>query len=132
MEMPENIESGSNKIRDNEFGKFAENIAAEYYVIHGYAIRERNCRIGRNEIDIIAQLDNTMVFVEVKARSGRDGSALESVTHDKMKRMAKAADSYLKNQKGIYEYRYDIFTLTGDFESYETEVFMDAFVSPLL
>ena len=37
-----------------------------------------------------------------------------------------------KRLNGDYEYRYDIFALTGDFDDYEVEVFEDAFVSPLL
>lgn len=122
----------SKKLRDLEFGRFAENVAAEFYISHGYAIRERNWRLNRIEIDIIAQKNNIIVFVEVKARSGRDMSAADSVTMDKMKKMARGADVYLKRMQGDYEYRYDIFALTGDFDKYETEIFEDAFVSPLL
>lgn len=121
-----------NKHRDLEFGKFAEGIAAEYYIREGYAIRERNWRHKRIEIDLIVQTGNIIVFVEVKARSGRDMDALDSVTFDKMKRMTKGADIYLKSLQGDYEYRYDIFTLTGDMKNYTTKVFEDAFVSPLM
>lgn len=120
------------KIRDHEFGKFAEDRAADYYIAGGYAIRERNWRFKRIEIDIIAQLGNVIVFVEVKARSGRDMDALSSVTLDKMKRMTRGADVYLKGLVGDYEYRYDIATLTGDFDNYTLEVFEDAFISPML
>lgn len=120
------------KHRDIAFGRFAEDKAAEYYITNGYAIKERNWRLKRAEIDIIAQIDNTMVFVEVKARSGKDTNPLEAVDLDKMKRMAKGADVYLKMQKGDYEYRYDIVTLTGDFDNYEIKVYEDAFISPLM
>lgn len=120
------------KIRDLEFGKFAEEKAAEYYISQGYAIRERNWRLKRIEIDLIAQRGNVMVFVEVKARSGRDTDALDAVTPDKMRRMTRGADIYLRMQPAAFEYRYDIFTLTGDFGEYRTEVFEDAFLSPLM
>lgn len=122
----------TDKLRNLEFGKFAEEKAAEFYISNGYAIRERNWRLGKIEIDIIAQEGNTIVFIEVKARSGRDMSPADAVTLDKMKKMTRGADSYLKSMNGDYEYRYDIFALTGDFITYSTEVFMDAFVSPLL
>lgn len=122
----------TDKLRNLEFGKFAEEKAAEFYISNGYAIRERNWRLGKIEIDIIAQEGNTIVFIEVKARSGRDMSPADAVTLDKMKKMTRGADSYLKSMNGDYEYRYDIFALTGDFTTYSTEVFMDAFVSPLL
>lgn len=120
------------KQRDLEFGRFAEGIAAEHYIREGYAIRERNWRHKRIEIDLIAQKENIIIFVEVKARSGRDMDALDSVTFDKMKRMTRGADIYLKKLQGDYEYRYDIFTLTGDMHNYTTNVFEDAFVSPLM
>ena len=121
-----------NKLRDLAFGKFAEDKAAEFYISNGYAIKERNWRHHRIEIDIIAQTGNIIVFVEVKARSGRDMSAADAVTMDKMKSMARGVDAYLKSLQGDFEYRYDIFALTGDFDDYSVEVFEDAFVSPLL
>ena len=118
--------------RDYEFGKFAEEIATNYYISKGYAIKERNWRLGKIEIDVIAQKGNTVVFIEVKARSGRNEDAKDAVNLDKMKRMARGADSYLKGQRGELEYRFDIFALTGDFHNYQTEVYEDAFLSPLL
>lgn len=121
------------KLRDLQFGKFAEEKAAEYYIRKGYAIRERNWRHRHIEIDIIAQYGNVIVFVEVKARSGRDMSPFEAITLDKMKHMTRGADYYLRHiEFGDYEYRYDIFGLTGDFDDFSIEVLEDAFVSPLL
>ncbi len=125
--------SRESKLRDLEFGKFAEEKASEYYIKNGYAIRERNWRHHRIEIDLIAQIGSIIVFVEVKARSGRDMHPVDAVNMDKMKSMTRGADYYLKYvMHGDYEYRYDIFALTGDFENYEVEVLEDAFVSPLL
>lgn len=123
----------TDKIRDHAFGKFAEDKAAEYYITRGYALRERNWRIGRQiEIDLIVQQGNVVAFVEVKARSGRDQDPIEAVSLDKMKRMSRGADAYLKRLEGDFEYRYDIFALTGDFDDYSVDVVIDAFVSPLL
>ncbi|MBD5355920.1 MAG: YraN family protein [Bacteroides sp.] len=121
------------KLRDLEFGRFAEDKAAEYYIKNGYAIRERNWRYHHIEIDLIVQADNVIVFVEVKARSGRDVHPLEAVTLTKMKRMTRGADYYLRCMvHGNFEYRYDIVTLIGDFSDYIIEIYEDAFVSPLL
>lgn len=119
------------KIRDHEFGKFAEDRAADYYVSKGYALRERNWRLNKIEIDLIVQIENVVVFVEVKARSGRHTHPLDAVTPDKMRRMSRGANAYLNTMQGDLEYRYDIFTLTGDFKDYHIEVFEDAFISPL-
>lgn len=124
--------SREQKLRNLEFGKFAEQIAFEFYVSQGYAIRERNWRLGKIEIDLISQKGNVIVFTEVKARSGKDTDPLETVTSEKRRFMMRAADSYLRNMKGNFEYRYDIFTLTGDMTSYKTDFYPDAFLSPLL
>src|SRR5512136_3123638 len=48
-----------------ETGAIAENIAADYLSKRGYKIRERNYRTREGEIDIIAEKDGTLVFVEV-------------------------------------------------------------------
>lgn len=120
------------KIRDHEFGKFAEERATEHYIKEGYAVLARNWRLKRIEIDIIAQKGNEIVFIEVKARSGRDTHPLDAVTLDKMKRMTRGAHVFLSQLKGDYDYRFDIFTLTGNFSDYSVEVFEDAFISPLL
>lgn len=130
--MTESEDKVKGKLRDLRFGKFAEDKATEYYIAKGYAIRDRNWRCGRIEIDIVAQMGDVIVFVEVKARSGRDMYAADAVTPAKMRSMTRGADSYLKSLKGDFEYRYDIVALTGDFDKYEIEVFEDAFVSPLL
>lgn len=52
-----------------EWGMEAEQIAADYLLARGYVIRERRWRCGasKKEIDIIAEKDAVMVFVEVKA-----------------------------------------------------------------
>ena len=121
------------KKRDSRFGKFAENIAAEYYMENGYRLLERNWRVNHIEIDLIAQKDNTVVFVEVKARKGNCLSGLESVSRSKMKRLLNGAHIYLKilaNEN--YEYRMDIFALTGDEKEYKIDVYEDAFVYSML
>lgn len=119
------------KRKNLDFGGFAEDKATEYYISKGYAILERNWHLGKIEIDLIAQREDVVVFVEVKARSGRDMDAVSAVTYDKMKRMAKGAHAYLRYMKGDLEYRFDIFALTGDCNEYETEVVEDAFLAPL-
>lgn len=113
----------------NELGRFAEEKVSDEYLKRGYAILERNWRLGKTEIDIIAQKDDILVLIEVKARSGRNEDALDSVTADKRRRMVKAADSYLRRLEGQLDYRFDIATFTGDIENHTIEIFEDAFLS---
>ncbi len=50
-------------------GRWGESLAAKYLSERGYAILERNTRTPYGEIDLIACLDELIVFIEVKTRS---------------------------------------------------------------
>lgn len=52
----------------NDFGKEAENQAVFFLEQKGYNIIARNFRYLKAELDIIAEKDNTLVVLEVKAR----------------------------------------------------------------
>ena len=116
---------------NNAWGALAESIAAEYYIKQGYTIRARNHKVNNMEIDLIVELGNTIAFVEVKARSGKDQDPVDAVDRKKRLRMVRAADVYLRNEKFDYQYRFDIITLTGTPESYTFEPYLDAFLPPL-
>ena len=55
----------SSKTR-KEVGNLGENIAAEYLRRHGFSIRDRNIARKTGELDVIAEKDDTLYFVEVK------------------------------------------------------------------
>jgi putative endonuclease len=79
-----------------DIGVVGEEIAEKFLRRKGYKILARNYRIKGGEIDIVAKDGKTMVFVEVKTRRGEGfGLPQESVTRDKMRRIAKAAKLYL-------------------------------------
>ena len=52
----------------NELGKEGELLAANHLQSEGYVIRHRDWRCGHKELDIVAEKDGTLVFVEVKTR----------------------------------------------------------------
>ena len=49
-----------------EIGNLGENVAAEYLKRHGFSIRDRNVARKTGELDIIAEKEDTLYFVEVK------------------------------------------------------------------
>ena len=51
-----------------DFGNTGENLATEYLEKQGYTILERNFYCKQGEIDIIAKIKKTLVFIEVKTR----------------------------------------------------------------
>lgn len=77
-------------------GRDGEDIAASFLRDRGYVIRGRNYRQPYGEIDIIAEIDGTLVFVEVKARTSTwGGRPFEAVDDRKQQRMIKAALHYM-------------------------------------
>ncbi len=79
-------------------GQQGEAIAQAYLVRRGYGIIAANWRCAEGELDLIAQHDATLVFVEVRTRrSNVRGLAEESVTHAKQRRLAALAYAYLQH-----------------------------------
>ncbi|WP_181431228.1 YraN family protein [Curtobacterium sp. MCBD17_021] len=69
-------------------GNTGEDHAVEWLVRHGFAIIDRNWRCARGELDIVARDGDTIVFVEVKTRTGQTtGHPLEAVTPRKLGRI---------------------------------------------
>ena len=80
-------------------GREGESAVIEYLMEKGYRILERNYRSGHREIDIVAEKDGTIVFVEVKKRSGSSyGLGLESVTEKKRRNMISVARRYMQRK----------------------------------
>jgi putative endonuclease len=52
------------------FGQLAENLAEHILQKKGYRIVEKNLRLAGGELDLIAEHQGTLVFIEVKARRG--------------------------------------------------------------
>lgn len=117
----------------NEWGRQAENLVCEYLIAKGYTVRERNWRpkTSHSEIDIIAQRDNTIIFVEVKARTNKEVDPTDALTKDKIKNLVRGANSYLTAQDKTYYYRFDVAAVNGNVEDYTLDYLEDAFLPPL-
>lgn len=86
-------------------GREAEAAAAEYLKNKGFKILEQNWRTRFCEIDVIAEKDKTVYFVEVKYRaSDRQGSGLEYITTTKLKQMQFAAEAWVAEQRWSGDY----------------------------
>ena len=77
-------------------GKQGEDAAVDYLLKKGYRILERNFRYDRGEIDVVAEDQDQLVFVEVKARRSKlFGDPEEAITEAKCKQLRKVAEGYL-------------------------------------
>lgn len=83
-----------------KIGQKQEKIAAEYLKMQGYRILEQNFCCPFGEIDMIAEHQGYLVFVEVKyRRTLREGYPQEAVTLAKQEKISRAALWYMaKNQ----------------------------------
>lgn len=117
----------------DDFGKRAEEIAAEYLLTHGYTVRERNWRPQRThlEVDIICEQGDTIVFVEVKARAADAEDPADAVDLAKQKKLSRAGDIYLRMLPFDFFYRFDIITVSGTADNYTLDHIEDAFLPPL-
>lgn len=96
-----------------EIGALGEKIAAEYLTRLGYVIRERNFRSREGEIDIIAQKDDFLVFVEVRTRRSLSfGTPEESVTAQKKERLIALTQVYMEDREDLpSSWRIDVVAL---------------------
>lgn len=101
-----------NKIKGNA----AENKAVKYLKKQGYKIVNRNYRCPLGEIDIVAEDNGILVFVEVKYRNSDEfGSGLEAITKTKQNRIITAAKFYLvKNNISNTICRFDCIEVTQE------------------
>lgn len=94
---------------DHALGRLGESLAANYLRRKGYRILGRNYRSKIGELDLIAAKNQTLVFVEVKTRTGRTvGEPYEAVDNRKRQKLLKLADGYLAfggiaNLRAVFE-----------------------------
>ena len=115
--------------RRKKFGEKGEALAAGQLKKEGYQIIETNYRTKLGEIDIIAKDKDTIVFVEVKARSSvRFGSPKWAVTPQKQKKISVVALYYLKstNQSNA-KARFDVVTVALNQDKPRIEIIKNAF-----
>lgn len=96
-----------------EIGALGEKIAAEYLTRLGYVIRERNFRSREGEIDIIAEKDDFLVFIEVRTRRSLSfGTPEESVTAQKKERLIALTQAYMEDREDLpSSWRIDVVAL---------------------
>lgn len=102
-------------------GARGEDYAAACLARHGYRVVARNLRVPPyGELDIIAEKDGVLAFVEVKTRAAGGWSRpAEAVTPQKQRRIIRAAACYLAGYDGAAQPRFDVFEVvtagSGDF-----------------
>lgn len=106
-------------------GQLGEDIAVKYLEKHGYRILERNYRKPWGEIDIIAQQNDELIFIEVKTQNQElEWRPEENITRHKKRQLSRIITTYLKANK-ISEnqnWRVDILAIMLDFKTKNAQV----------
>lgn len=110
---------GTGLLTTKQKGDAAENRALHYLQNQGLQLVHRNYRTpgrGGGEIDLIVRdVDETLVFVEVRQRVSRlHGGALASITPVKLRRIIFAARHFLMRLKVEPACRFDVIALEGE------------------
>ncbi|MFA5075320.1 MAG: YraN family protein [Candidatus Babeliales bacterium] len=93
-------------------GKLGENIISDYLVKNGFKILTKNFTTKFGEIDLIAQKDLTIAFIEVKTRKKAYFPISTVVTYPKQKKMIKTAKCFIQKFNIIDKIlRFDVATV---------------------
>jgi putative endonuclease len=93
-----------------EFGRQGERVAERWLHSRGWRVLQRRYRSGHRDIDLIAQRDELVAFVEVKARSGDVfGDPVEAVNWKKRNELVRSASTWIDRHGRPGEvYRFDV------------------------
>jgi len=113
-------------------GTFGEKTACNFLIDKGYYICEKNWVFNHNEVDIIAEYEDFIIFIEVKTRKlGSLVPAVAAVNRKKQKGIIKVANQYISSRNLEKEARFDIITIHYNHQTYKIEHIEEAFY-PLL
>lgn len=98
--------------KHNETGIKGEEIAENFLQTKGYKILHRNWRSGKKEVDIVAHINDLLVFVEVKTRSEvYFGYPEDAVDEKKQDFLKTAAEEYMYQNPEHTQIRFDIISI---------------------
>lgn len=94
----------------------------------GYKILERNYRHGKSEIDLIAEGERLMIFIEVKTRSSSSfGYPEDFVSKSQQQAIIRAANHYVEESGWKGDIRFDIVAIVVKQTTIQIEHLKDAF-----
>jgi putative endonuclease len=98
----------------NTTGKWGEGLAAEYLLQNGFVLLHQNWRHSHWEVDIIAEKNNVLHFIEVKTRRTKKfGHPEESVNKKKIQNLVSASEEYLYQYPQWQRIQFDILSITA-------------------
>ena len=116
----------------HSLGEKGEELAAGHLKEKGYKILHRNWKSGKMELDIVAENNDYIVFVEVKTRSYEMMlQPRDLVPREKQKMMIFAAEAYIRRYNINKESRFDVITVISRGREFEIDHIENAFYPTL-
>lgn len=114
--------------KHNKLGKDGELIAFMVLQRDGFTILETNWRFQKAEVDIIAQKDGFLIFIEVKTRGSKKfGNPSDSIGQKKISLYKDAVEGYLEQYPSELEVRFDVVNIIIGKDETEIEHIPNAF-----
>jgi putative endonuclease len=110
-------------------GDHAEELVCALLTREGYQVRERNAACRYGEVDIIAEKDEVLCFVEVRCRStDAQGAPALTVSWAKQRKVVRAAMAWLQRHR-LFErmIRFDVAQVVGRGKDAQVELIPNAF-----
>ena len=112
----------------NKLGKEGELIAFMILQRDGFNILETNWKFRKAEVDIIAQKDGFLIFIEVKTRGSKKfGNPSDSIDKKKISLYKDAVEGYLEQYPSELEVRFDVVNIIIGKDETEIEHIPNAF-----
>lgn len=97
----------------NNTGRLGEAMAVEYLSGKGFRVLHRNWRHSRWEVDILAEKDGILHFIEVKTRRTKKfGNPEDSVDKKKIQNLINAAEEYLYQHPEWKRIQFDVLSVS--------------------
>ena len=114
--------------KHNKLSKEGELIAFMFLQKEGFHILKTNWRYQKSEVDIIAQKNGFLVFIEVKTKGSKKcGKPEEAVNKKKISLYKDAAKGYLEQYPSDAEIRFDLISIFIAKDATQIDYFPDAF-----
>jgi putative endonuclease len=113
-------------------GDEGERIAERWVARRGWRIVSRRFRSGHRDIDLVAEHEGTIVFIEVKARRGASfGGPVAAVNWRKQRELTRSARVWIdRHGRPAEAYRFDVIGVLMDGESVRVRHVLNAFAVP--
>lgn len=111
------------------FGGLNEQLVAQHLLRQGYSVLDSNVACRRGEVDLIAERDGILCFVEVRSRrTAIWGDPSQTVTHAKQRRVVRAAMEWLAKHRAFERMiRFDVASVVGNGADAHVEYLPNAF-----